>query len=237
MDRGTAVKQQSINRGYKQNLESPTLNPMMMKQSLDQTDDLREKAEIAYAHGNLELANMYLKLDEDDTALLAAEAAQEQKDVDYDTPGAIRTKLKSDLRAMNTSIRGVVETLTMGGNVEPEQALKSAIGMAVETLPPAQVMADPQVRLGLEGIVTAMNSNVDSFRGTMGIPTPEEARDKFIKDAMVEFGFNEQYREPLAGWWHSWQRKNKYTSELPGDAPRQTENQQPDGIQPPEGMN
>jgi hypothetical protein len=98
-------------------------------------------------------------------------------------------------------------------------------------------MADPQVRLGLEGIVTAMNSNVDSFRGTMGIPTPEEARDKFIKDAMVEFGFNEQYREPLAGWWHSWQRKNKYTSELPGDAPRQTENQQPDGIQPPEGMN
>lgn len=243
IDRGTAVKQQGINRGYMQNLQSPTLRPIMMKQSLDQTDDLREKAEIAVAHGRPDLAEMYIQMDADDTALLMAQtkadAERENEEINFETPGATTQYLSSQMASGDMTTRQVVNSLTASGNLTEPQAKKATVSMLVGAKPPVAVMADPLVQEGLESLISPMNSYLDNLRGSPFAATPEQVRDKFIKDAMTTYGFTADYQPFLFEYWNKWQRSNRYEGEIPGEQKpqRTTEDQQPEGVQPPAGMN
>jgi hypothetical protein len=239
IDRGTAVKQQNINRGYMQNLQSPTLNPIMMKQSLDQTDDLREKAEIALGHGNRELADMYLQMDADDNALLLAEAGKENEEVNFDAPGATTQYLKSQLASGDLTSKEVIGTVVQAG-VPEDQATNMTITMLANAKPPAAVMADPVVISELDRLIgMPMQEFMDPVRGTMLAAEPEVVRDKFIRAAMTKYGFPPNYQPQLFNYWNRWQRQNGYQGEIPGEQrpQRTTEDQQPEGVQPPAGMN
>lgn len=243
IDRGTAVKQQNINRGYMQNLQSPTLNPILMKQSLDQTDDLREKAAIALGYGNRELADMYLQMDADDTALLMeeekAKAARENEETNFETPGATTKYLSGQMASGDMTTGQVINALTASGNMTEPQAKKATVSMLVGAKPPVAVMAEPIVQEALGSLITPMRSFLDPVRGSSLAATPEQVRDKFIKDAMTTYGFTADYQPFLFEYWNKWQRGNEYEGEIPGEQKpqRTTEDQQPEGVQPPAGMN
>lgn len=204
IDRGTAVKQQTINRGYMQNLQSPTLRPMMMKQSLDQTDDLREKAEIAYAHGDPTLAEMYLQMDADDTGLLMeeqkAKAARENKEFDPEVPGAVAGLQIKQIQSGQQNTTGLATELAATGNMTQEQATDYAAKQGVRALkdrmPTKMILLDPQVMSSLERMLEGrygLSDEVpDAMRGKSWYNTHEEIlviRDKFIRDAMMTYGF------------------------------------------------
>ena len=205
IDRGTAVKQQNINRGYMQNLQSPTLRPMMMKQSLDQTDNLREKAQIAVAHGDPTLAAMFMQMDADDTALLMAEvegrANAEPEEFNPEQPGAVSNMQINQLRSGQQNTTGLATELAATGNMTAEEASDYAAKQGVRALkdrmPVKMILADPQVMSSLDRkldslIYGLMDEVPDAMRGTEFYkpykPIPM-IRDDFIRDAMTTYGF------------------------------------------------
>ena len=255
IDRGTAVKQQTINRGYMQNLQSPTLRPMMMKQSLDQTDDLREKAEIAVAHGRPDLAEMYIQMDADDTALLMeqekAKAAQESKEFDPEVPGAIAGLQIKQIQSGQQNTTGLATELAATGNMTKEQASDYAAKQGVRALkdrmPTKMILADPQVMASLDRMLTGqygLSDEVpDAMRGKNFYHMAEEIpviRDKFIRDAMMTYGFAAGSEADLGEYFDVFQ-KERYNyanfKVLPTYSNRQDQTEGSAVDQPPAGEN
>ena len=174
IDRGTAVKQQNINRGYMQNLQSPTLRPMMMKQSLDQTDNLREKAQIAYAHGDPTLAAMFMQMDADDTALLKAEAEgranAEPEEFNPEQPGAV-SNIQINQLQRSTNTTGLATELAATGNMTAEEtsdyAAKQGVRALKDRMPVKMILADPQVMSSLDGKLEGQYGLMDEVPDAM----------------------------------------------------------------------
>ena len=255
IDRGTAVKQQNINRGYMQNLQSPTLRPMMMKQSLDQTDNLREKAQIAYAHGDPTLAAMFMQMDADDTALLKAEvegrANAEPEEFNPEQPGAVSNMQINQLRSGQQNTTGLATELAATGNMTAEEASDYAAKQGVRALkdrmPVKMILADPQVMSSLdrklEGQYGLMDEVPDAMRGTEFYkpykPIPM-IRDDFIRDAMTTYGFAPGSEAALGEYFDVFQ-KERYNyanfKVLPTYSNRQDQTEGSAVDQPPSGEN